>query len=69
MNGEFAKYNKIEELPSVLLNLIEQKTQKSLNKTKAGVGSGTITKFLNGGEKKGNWNQSMIAEALRMIAD
>lgn len=48
LDSELAKYETWEELQKRpdLINLLEQKTEKSYNKVKAGVGQTTILKFL-----------------------
>lgn len=64
LNGELAKcgsWESVQKRPD-LMNLLEQKTEKSFNKTKSGVGQTTILKFLGG-----NWKQWMIQEALEVL--
>lgn len=63
INGEFKKYNAWEEFRAIKINSSLFQNEGNFQQSKQkGVGSGIITKFLNGGEKKGNWNQSMIAK-------
>lgn len=64
LDGEFAKYKTFKQLPPDLMNSLEQKTEKSFNKIKAGVGSPTIKKFLGN-----NWTKSRIQEALAILDD
>ena len=62
LQNEFDKYSTIKDIPPVLINLLEQKTEKSFNKTKAGIGQTTILKFLGA-----NWKQWMIQSALQTL--
>jgi len=64
LDTEFARYKRIEDLPTVLISLLEQKTEKSFNKVKSGVGQTTILKFLGG-----NWKQHMIQKALDLLRE
>jgi hypothetical protein len=61
LDGEFGKYT-FETLPSDLIKLLDQKTEKAFNKTKAGVGQTTLLKFLGG-----TWKQWVIQEALATL--
>ena len=62
LQSEFDKCSTIKDMPPVLINLLEQKTEKSFNKTKAGIGQTTILKFLGA-----NWKQWMIQSALQTL--
>jgi hypothetical protein len=56
LNAELSKYKSFEDLPDLLMNLLEGETPKAkhnaFEKVSRGVGQTTILKFLGGGWKQ-----------------